>query len=348
MRVKKLLLLLTGGTICSFPDEEGVRDADTDRAEPLLVQALRNSRSAYRNYEIEVRQVTSVLSENMTVKYWNQLLEVLREIVDYHIWDYAGILIAHGTDSLHFTAPLLDFLMTGSRIPVMLVAADLPLTDPRSNGRENLIESVEWILNRRVTDGAWLIYRNQNGNTYLHRGSHLLPAKGKAGDFFSLDKEKEPPVFRPDEKEIHRRVGSAPPLIQSLREVTDCVLKIDPYVGLNYGRIGLRGVKAVCQNLYHSGTCCTEEGTAGSLDFLRKCRERNIDFYINPCQPDSVTYDSTRKLLAEGAKTVFGMTENAAYVKILLSYAIPMTPRQRELFLATEIADEMVLKEQER
>ena len=54
MRMKKLLLLLTGGTICSFPDLEGHRSSDAKMAAPLLVETLRNSRSAYKNYEIDV------------------------------------------------------------------------------------------------------------------------------------------------------------------------------------------------------------------------------------------------------------------------------------------------------
>lgn len=345
MRMKKLLLLLTGGTICSFPDSEGHRSSDAKMAAPLLVETLRNSRSAYKNYEIDVETVSNVLSENMTVEVWNSLLEKLRLIVENTPQEYAGILIAHGTDTLAYTAPLLDYLMTGSRIPVMLVSAQKPLTDSDSNGGNNFVESVEWILNRRVQDGCWVVYRNMDGTTYLHRGSHLLQSGDYSNDFYSIDKKQEAPVFHVNADLLKEYTGLEEPLIMELNAssfLQDGILKIMPYVGINYANYSLKNVKSVMHGLYHSATAPVERGDSCVLSFINKCKKQEVPFYIFPCKADDYGYVTTKAMLDAGAKPLYGPSENAAYVKLLLSQSLGLTPDQQDAFMQIDIADEMV------
>ena len=42
----RILLILTGGTICSFADERGERGSDTSRAQALIVENFRSSTSS--------------------------------------------------------------------------------------------------------------------------------------------------------------------------------------------------------------------------------------------------------------------------------------------------------------
>ena len=52
--MKKLLLILTGGTICSFKDSTGYNSADAGRAAPVLVELLRNSDSRAKEAEFDI------------------------------------------------------------------------------------------------------------------------------------------------------------------------------------------------------------------------------------------------------------------------------------------------------
>jgi L-asparaginase/archaeal Glu-tRNAGln amidotransferase subunit D len=108
--MKKILLIMTGGTICSFKNSTGYNAADVVKAAPLLIDVLRNSESRARDAEFDVIKPLDTLSENMSVEKWNILLDSLRET---DISSYAGIIIAHGTDTLHLTAALIARVLKG-------------------------------------------------------------------------------------------------------------------------------------------------------------------------------------------------------------------------------------------
>ena len=107
--------------------------------------------------------------------------------------------------------------------------------------------------------------------------------------------------------------------------LSDNVLFIKPYVGINYDRYNLDGVKAVLHGMYHSSTVNTEgDGPTSALSLLRKCNALGIDFYIFPCKEGEFRYSSTKPLLDEGAKCLYGGTWEEAYVRLLIKYGEQM------------------------
>lgn len=348
--MKKLLLILTGGTIGSMVNNDLHRDVYSKKTAPILIDILRKSRSAYCNQEIDVIPALNTLSENMTAEKWNVLIQILRESVKLD--KYGGILISHGTDTLHFTAPLVDFLMAGTNIPVIFVAADKPLSDAASNGGKNFINGVELIMNRIVKDGAWVVYQNSDRKSYLHRGTHLLQCENRTSDFFSSEKKlysvknTDSVVNDYNSAEISQinSIGnlSESPLINSIGDFNNSVLWINPYAGINYGLYNIKGVKAVIHGLYHSETCSSESGNKGVISFVKKCRKNNIDFYITPCHKETYDYASTKKVIDAGAKTLYKMTDNSAYIKIMISVSLGLAGDKQEEFLNKEYADEFI------
>lgn len=95
----KILLLLTGGTICSFGDEQGNRrDVDVQKAKALLLQYFEESDSPCAHQKFDVVTILNTLSENMTIPKWNELLRFLKSVIftvsgDHDCpWDrYAGL-----------------------------------------------------------------------------------------------------------------------------------------------------------------------------------------------------------------------------------------------------------------
>ena len=141
----RILLILTGGTICSFADEHGERQSDVAQAEALIVKHFRESDSALQGEDavsFECHRPLDVLSENMTVAHWNTLIDDLKRC-DFSCYD--GVILLHGTDTLAYTACLLSLLLEGTPIPVMLVSAQLPIDMPDSNGNHNFRRAVELI-----------------------------------------------------------------------------------------------------------------------------------------------------------------------------------------------------------
>jgi L-asparaginase len=70
---------------------------------------------------------------------WKEIASLIYEKYD----DYDGFVILHGTDTMSFSASALSFMLEGLEKPVVLTGSQLPIGVPRTDGKENLISSVE-------------------------------------------------------------------------------------------------------------------------------------------------------------------------------------------------------------
>ena len=57
--------------------------------------------------------------------------------------DYDGFVILHGTDTMAYTASALSFMLENLTKPIILTGSQLPINQLRTDGRENLITSIE-------------------------------------------------------------------------------------------------------------------------------------------------------------------------------------------------------------
>lgn len=188
-----ILIILTGGTICSFADKAGKRDSDAERAHTLIEKKFRASGSRYSSEEcvtFDKEKPLDILSENMTTGNWNILISKMRT---YDYSKYDGVIILHGTDTLAYTGALLSILMAGTRIPVFLVSSQLPPDDDEANGNANFKAAVELIVNG-IEPNIYAVYRNTetdgSGETqrmYIHYCSHLLQCANRSENFYSPD-----------------------------------------------------------------------------------------------------------------------------------------------------------------
>jgi glutamyl-tRNA(Gln) amidotransferase subunit D len=112
----KAVILSTGGTIASRVDYRtgAVRSAlsanDLYGVVPELSDIAR----------VETEIVFSIYSENLTQQHWTQLAQKVAE----HIKQGAdGVVIAHGTDTMAYTAAALSFALQNLPVPVILVGA---------------------------------------------------------------------------------------------------------------------------------------------------------------------------------------------------------------------------------
>ena len=98
---------------------------------------------------------------------------------------------------------------------------------------------------------------------------------------------------------------------------------IKAYPGLNYSHYDVTGVDAVLHDLYHSVTACSSRqwGEEHSLlAFIERCKSRGVTVYLAPAIHSDAAYQSTRQLLDAGAKMIWNMSLEAAYLKLLLAY----------------------------
>lgn len=350
--MKDILLILTGGTIGSLADETGHNEARADQAVSLLEEGFRQSGSPFAGAAFTTQMPLNVLSENMTPARWATLAAALKA-VDWAAWQ--GVIIAHGTDTLGFSANFLSLLLAGAPVPVCLVSSDYNLADSRANGPANFRAAVE-LISGGLAPGVYAPYQNADGKMYLHKGSRLHQSGDYTADFFSPGSLELNAPAAPGQS-YALPAGSAdwaapaaaagPALLPRLENMDKKVLRLQPYVGLDYANVNLDGVQAVVHGLYHSATACAQIAAPGQeydsfslLHLQARCSGAGIPLYLQPCNSEAYGYSSTGILLGAGAKALWGMIPEMAYVKTWLGVNLGFAGEELDEFLNRDICGE--------
>ena len=174
---KNLSILSTGGTVASVIDYKtgAVHPAftadDLLRATPELVD--------YAN--INAKAIFNILSENMTPEYWKKTATTIYDEINNGA---DGIIIAHGTDTMHYTASALSF-MIDSPVPIVLTGAQRSSDRPSSDAFTNLMASV----NAAKSDIAevTICMHGTEDDSYcdLHRGTRARKMHTSRRDTFT-------------------------------------------------------------------------------------------------------------------------------------------------------------------
>jgi len=132
-QLSNLSLLSTGGTISSKIDYRtgGVMPALTAKELYDSIPELKK----IANIDPEV--VLSEYSENVRPEHWTLMAKRIADNVLSGKYD--GIILSHGTDTMHYTAGALSFALQNLPIPVVLVGAQRSSDRPSSDASTNLI-----------------------------------------------------------------------------------------------------------------------------------------------------------------------------------------------------------------
>jgi L-asparaginase len=75
----------------------------------------------------------------MTPRLWEQIVRIIMDTYE----QYDGFVVLHGTDTMAYTASALSFMLENLTKPVILTGSQLPVGQLRTDGKENLITSIE-------------------------------------------------------------------------------------------------------------------------------------------------------------------------------------------------------------
>ncbi|HEX2471385.1 MAG TPA: Glu-tRNA(Gln) amidotransferase subunit GatD [Nitrososphaera sp.] len=132
----KVALISTGGTIASKIDYRtgGVHAA-------LSADELYASVPELANYaSIDPEVLMSEYSENLRPEHWTLIAEKVAEKIK--TGKYRGIVVSHGTDTMHYTAAALGFALQKLPVPVVLVGAQRSSDRPSSDAALNLLGAI--------------------------------------------------------------------------------------------------------------------------------------------------------------------------------------------------------------
>jgi glutamyl-tRNA(Gln) amidotransferase subunit D len=163
----KILLLSTGGTIVSKIDYR--TGAVTPALSASDLNALVPELTNIANIETEV--LFSEYSENLLPEHWKKIAERLDS---YSTSDYKGIIIAHGTDTMQYTASFLSFALDGYPIPIVLVGSQRSSDRPSTDATLNLIGAARFIVNCRVVGIFVIMHLNESDDLLAcHLGTRV-------------------------------------------------------------------------------------------------------------------------------------------------------------------------------
>ena len=367
--MKKILLVFTGGTICSSPDLDGNKNqSNAKKTSSYLENDFKKSDSPFKA-AVDFDRVylpQDILSENMTVNSWNDLLAVFKDKTIQE--KYVGVIVMHGTDTLAYTSSLLSIVLAGYKIPVCMVSAQLELKDERTNGYMNFRASVALIMNG-IAPNVYVVYRNLAnaehafGEFLVHYGAHLRQCENYSNNFHSVDEMAIADIA--NAKLAGRAFETDDLYIDKIERLSDDVLLLQPYTSLRYDRIDVKGLKVIVHGTYHSESVCigraknpeTDKNKLLALDevaeadrpfsilsLLARCKEQDVSVVLAPCDESGYKYGSTANALHGGAVALANTTIETAYAKAIVGCALGKSGKSLENFLKESVNDEFVYK----
>ena len=334
----KVLLLSTGGTIASKVDYR------TGAVTPVLTAEELNSSvpelSKIANIDAEV--LLSEYSENIMPENW---LDIAKKISSYSNSDYSGIIIAHGTDTMHYTSSFLSFALTGFPIPIVLVGSQRSSDRASSDAALNLIGATKFITESK-TKGVYIVMHNdENDNTVAcHIGTRVRKNHtSKRGAFQTVGDD---PAFIIAEEKIQKNISKEFYKTQEFQPKINLDTKIalvkyypgyDPklveqiidngYKGIIFEGTGLGHIGRV---MYDSVKKANEKGMF--LGMTSQCIDGRVRMTV---------YESGRDLLNLGITPLENMLPETALVKAMWALGNTQNVEEVKEIMLDNIASEM-------
>lgn len=132
----RVLLIYTGGTIGM------INDPQTGQLKSFDFNHLHQHVPEINRINVDLDTVSfdqPIDSSEMNPLRWQQMAQLVFD----HYNNYDGFVILHGSDTMAFSASALSYMLQGLRKPVIFTGSQLPIGTIRTDGKENLITSIE-------------------------------------------------------------------------------------------------------------------------------------------------------------------------------------------------------------
>ena len=312
-----VLLIYTGGTIGMIenPETGALENFNFDH---LLKHVPELKRFNYRisSYQFD----PPIDSSDMEPELWAKIVKIINYNYDY----FDGFVILHGTDTMSYTASALSFMLENLAKPVILTGSQLPIGTLRTDGKENLITSIE-IAAAKNPDGTPIVpevcifFENE-----LMRGNRTT--KINAENFNAFRSFNYPSLahagihIKYDAHIIRRPDPTRPMKPHYLFDTNVVMLTLFPGIqeSIINSVLHVPGLKAVVLKTFGSGNAPQKEWF---IRQLKDATERGIIIVnITQCQRGVVEmgrYETGLKLLQAGVISGYDSTPECAVTKLM-------------------------------
>ncbi|HYX09935.1 MAG TPA: asparaginase [Bacteroidales bacterium] len=313
---RSILIIYTGGTIGMVEDEE------TGVLIPFNFEQISKQVTELARMNCHLSTITfdpPVDSSNINPDTWIRLASIIEE----QYASYDGFVILHGTDTMAFTASALSFMLENLDKPVVLTGSQLPIGTLRTDGKENLISSIEIASAYRqgdpVVPEVCIFFENK-----LFRGNRTT--KSNAEYFNAFVSENYPPladtgvhirynytnILYPEQRNklvVHKKLDSSIAVLKIFPgiqpSVVDAMLKIP-------------GLRALVLESFGSGNAPNQRWF---IDALKNAVEKGLIIVnVTQCLAGSVEmkrYETGIELMKSGMLSGYDSTTEAAVTKLM-------------------------------
>ena len=310
---QNISIVSTGGTVSSVIDyrtgavHPKFTASDLVKANPELLD--------YANYN--VKALYNILSEDMKPEYWAKAAEeVANDISD----GADGVVIAHGTDTMHYTSAALSFMLK-TPVPIIITGAQRSSDRPSSDANINLIDSVIGAQSD-IAEVCVCMHGSLNDEyTYLHKGTKVRKMHTSRRDTFRsvnahpiakiqnrdviIDSEYRYAKRGENELELNNAVEDKVGLIKSFPGIANEI--VEYHIDKGYKGLVIEGT-----GLGHVPN--------DMIDSFKRAKEEDIPVIMtSQCLYGRVNmnvYSTGRNILDAGVISGLDMTPETAYVKL--------------------------------
>lgn len=129
--MKKILFINTGGTISSSYNNKGL--TPTQNADDIINAIPELKKICY----IVPKSLMCIDSANIHPAHWAAIAKMIYEEINC----YDGVVIAHGTDTMAYTASALSFMLGSLNKPAVLTGSQIPILGKLSDSKKNIIDA---------------------------------------------------------------------------------------------------------------------------------------------------------------------------------------------------------------
>ncbi|MEM0095596.1 MAG: Glu-tRNA(Gln) amidotransferase subunit GatD [Candidatus Bathyarchaeia archaeon] len=335
----KVAIISTGGTIASRVDYRtgAVRPAltasDLYSVVPELADIAR----------IDAQILFSLYSENITPAHWTMMAKTVAKKIAEGV---DGVVIAHGTDTMGYSAAALSFALQNLPVPVVFVGSQRSADRPSSDAATNLTGAVLAAAKAPFAEVAVAMHETiSDTSIVLHRGTKVRKCHTSRRDAFKSVNAQ--PLARIKENHItmltedyQRRDPSRRLVVKPNFSDKVALVKfypgmdptiIDWHVEKGYRAIVLEGTGLghVSNSLFQSIKRAVEKDVLVAM--ASQCIWGRVNMNV---------YDTGRDLLALGVIPLEDMLAETATVKLMWIYGQTDNPEEAKQLLKTNIAGE--------
>jgi len=343
-KLPKVKLFGTGGTIASRLDYR--TGAVIPAFSPGELYGSVPELADYCNLETE--KLYGVFSENMGPEQWIGTAKAIAREIEKGVH---GIVIGHGTDTMHHTAAVLSFMIQNSPVPIVMVGSQRSSDRPSSDAALNLIHSVKTAAESDIAEVMVCMF-GPTSDEYglLHRGTRVRKMHSSYRSTFRtigdipiamVNRQKITPL-RNDYK--HRRNDKK---VNLFPYFDDRVAIVYYYPNMKPDIIdslidnGYRGIVVAGTGLGHVNKPL--------YPALKRAKDNNVAVYMTVQTlwgyVQMYVYDTGRDMMELGVVPTANMLPEVAYVK--LGWALGQTDDLDEVrrIMLTPIAGEITERE---